>query len=62
MILSNSAASSAVSSQSRTNAVIAASFAMIFGVFMVFGVGFAQSAELHNAAHDTRHSYSFPCH
>ncbi|MCZ4279877.1 CbtB-domain containing protein [Kiloniella laminariae] len=52
----------AQTTQSRTSAVFAASFAMFFGVFMVYGVGFAQPAEIHNAAHDTRHSYAFPCH
>ncbi|HEX5517658.1 MAG TPA: CbtB domain-containing protein [Pseudolabrys sp.] len=25
-------------------------------------MGFANSQLLHNAAHDTRHSLSFPCH
>ncbi|MFD2207663.1 CbtB domain-containing protein [Kiloniella antarctica] len=61
MNLSINSASSVVS-QSRTNAVMAAAVAMMFGIFMVYGVGFAQSASLHNAAHDTRHSYAFPCH
>ncbi len=31
-------------------------------VVIVFTVGFAQSATLHNAAHDTRHTLAFPCH
>lgn len=34
----------------------------LFGVFLVYGVGFAQPNVLHNAAHDTRHSLVFPCH
>jgi cobalt transporter subunit CbtB len=29
---------------------------------VLFGVGFAGSAVLHNAAHDSRHSFAFPCH
>lgn len=32
------------------------------GVFLVYVVGMAQTAPIHNAAHDTRHSLSFPCH
>lgn len=34
----------------------------IFGLFLIFGVGFAHSDALHNAAHDARHSFAFPCH
>lgn len=34
----------------------------IFGLFLIFGVGFAQPDALHNAAHDARHSFAFPCH
>lgn len=37
-------------------------FAIAFGIFLVFGTGFAQSTSLHNAAHDTRHALAFPCH
>ena len=36
--------------------------ALFIGGFLVFGVGLANSAALHDAAHDTRHSYGFPCH
>lgn len=34
----------------------------IFGLFLIFGVGFAHSDALHNAAHDARHAFAFPCH
>jgi cobalt transporter subunit CbtB len=37
-------------------------FAMFFGAFLVYGVGFASPMALHNAAHDARHSFAFPCH
>jgi cobalt transporter subunit CbtB len=40
----------------------AAAIAMALGVFLVWGVGLANSAVLHDTAHDTRHSYGFPCH
>ena len=41
---------------------IAGLMALVIGSFMVFGVGLANSQALHDAAHDTRHSYGFPCH
>ena len=40
----------------------AAALAVLFGVVILFGVGFAQPSLLHNAAHDSRHAISFPCH
>ena len=36
--------------------------AMLLGSFLVLGVGFAQIDTVHNAAHDGRHSFAFPCH
>ncbi len=47
---------------SDSNRIIAAMFAAAFGAMLLFGVGFAQSSVLHNAAHDSRHAASFPCH
>ena len=38
---------------------------MLFvGTLLIFAVGFAQGAGgfLHNAAHDTRHAVTIPCH
>ncbi len=40
-------------------AIIAAA---LIGAFLVFGAGFANSATLHGAAHDSRHAIAFPCH
>lgn len=34
----------------------------LLGLFLIYGVGFAQPAAIHNAAHDARHSFAFPCH
>ncbi|MBL4758365.1 MAG: CbtB-domain containing protein [Rhizobiales bacterium] len=34
----------------------------LFGTFMLYGVAFAHSDILHNAAHDTRHAITVPCH
>jgi cobalt transporter subunit CbtB len=36
--------------------------AVMLGVFLLLGTGFAHSNLLHDAAHDTRHGFSFPCH
>jgi cobalt transporter subunit CbtB len=39
---------------------IAAAF--LLGAIIMYGVGFMNSAAVHNAAHDVRHSQAFPCH
>ncbi len=36
--------------------------AIVLGIFILYGVGFAQPQLLHDAAHDTRHAFAFPCH
>ena len=38
--------------------------ALALGLSIVFGVGFLQGPgnAVHNAAHDTRHAFAFPCH
>ncbi|MFD1331786.1 CbtB domain-containing protein [Methylopila musalis] len=52
-------ASSAALTSSRAVSIVAA---FLFGVVIIGGVGFAQMAVAHNAAHDHRHSIGFPCH
>lgn len=37
-------------------------FAALIGATIVFVAGHAQSATLHDAAHDMRHATGFPCH
>jgi cobalt transporter subunit CbtB len=32
------------------------------GLALIFGAGFAGPSLLHNAAHDGRHAFAFPCH
>lgn len=46
----------------RAEVLKAAAVAFAAGVALVFTVGFAHPDLLHNAAHDWRHSMSFPCH
>lgn len=36
--------------------------ALVFGLVILFAVGFLPMAAAHNAAHDTRHTLAFPCH
>jgi cobalt transporter subunit CbtB len=45
-----------------TDRVIATLLAALLGTFVLFGVGFTTISAVHNAAHDTRHSFAFPCH
>ena len=35
---------------------------VVIGLALNFVAGHAQSATLHNAAHDMRHATGFPCH
>jgi len=41
---------------------VAALSAALLGGFLVLGGGFAHSDTIHNAAHDGRHAFAFPCH
>jgi cobalt transporter subunit CbtB len=36
--------------------------AMLLGGVFVFMIGFSHIGVVHNAGHDTRHSFAFPCH
>lgn len=47
---------------SRSAVVLSSVVSLCLGVFVLFGVGFAQPELLHNAAHDARHAFTFPCH
>jgi len=46
----------------REETVFAAVLAALLGFFILYGVGFASIPAVHNAAHDARHSFAFPCH
>lgn len=56
----NSVGNSATRSAAQT--AVAAFAAILLGSFLLYGVGFAQPQQIHDAAHDTRHSFAFPCH
>jgi cobalt transporter subunit CbtB len=47
----------------RTSARLWPSMAvLLFGLVVIYAVGFSTIAKVHNAAHDTRHANGFPCH
>ncbi len=46
----------------KTAALVPALVAIALGAFILFGTGFAHPDALHNAAHDARHAFAFPCH
>lgn len=52
----------AISSVKTTSTLMPVLAMAVIGATMLFLVGHAQSATLHDAAHDVRHSLSFPCH
>lgn len=39
-----------------------AALVFLMGAVLIFGTGFASPQALHDAAHDSRHAMSFPCH
>lgn len=46
----------------KTNTLLAVLFMAVLGGGLLFAAGHAQSATLHDAAHDVRHATGFPCH
>ena len=48
--------------QDRSETLRAALVALLVGAALVFLTGFSHIDNVHNAAHDTRHALSFPCH
>ena len=46
----------------RAGALYAVFIAVLLGIVLIAGSGFAGPEVLHNAAHDSRHANLFPCH
>lgn len=46
----------------KSRALMAVLFVALLGGATLFVAGHAQSAALHDAAHDMRHATGFPCH
>ncbi|MFA6052055.1 MAG: CbtB domain-containing protein [Methylobacter sp.] len=49
-------------SEALKDRILPAMLAGALGLVLLYAAGFAETAQLHNAAHDGRHSASFPCH
>ena len=48
--------------QTKSAALLSVAFVALIGTTILYAAGFAQSAALHDAAHDVRHASGFPCH
>lgn len=51
-----------IKATATTSPLVAALFVAALGAALLFVAGHAQSAALHDAAHDVRHATGFPCH
>ena len=51
-----------IQAKSTTSVLAQSLAALVFGMVIIFAVGFAPMEVAHNAAHDARHSLAFPCH
>ena len=60
--MTQDAQNSATANDGLAAVLAPAVLALLLGAFLVLGTGFAHSDTIHNAAHDTRHSFAFPCH
>lgn len=60
--MNTSAVSTGLSSLTLSQRLIAGVLALMLGLTLLVGTGFAGDYRLHNGAHDTRHSMGFPCH
>ena len=62
MNATNLTAASAIQSLSLSQRLTAAGLALLLGLTLLMGTGFAGDYRLHNGAPDTRHAMGFPCH
>ena len=60
-MISTLAASTKAASGAVTG-LLPALLAIMLGAILLYGVGFASPMTIHNAAHDSRHAFAFPCH
>jgi len=51
-----------ITQTTHKNLVLHIAGAALFGALILYAVGFLPTHAAHNAAHDTRHSFAFPCH
>ena len=60
--MTRSATSIVGPNSTKAGVAVPAAIAILFGVFLILGTGFSHSETIHNAAHDSRHAFAFPCH
>lgn len=60
--MSRIAATAAAGIADRSGRLGQASVLALIGLAFVFLAGFAHPELVHNAAHDARHAFAFPCH
>lgn len=46
----------------KAETISSAMVAVLFGAFILYGVGFSPAQAAHDAAHDSRHAMAYPCH
>jgi cobalt transporter subunit CbtB len=51
----------AAAADRQTRSAVAIAMVLL-GALLVWGAGLAQPAFVHNAAHDSRHALTYPCH
>lgn len=61
-VYSPSSTDVASASATQSTSLLQQAAVLLFGFAILFGVGFMPMEAVHNAAHDTRHSFVFPCH
>lgn len=60
--MNTTSAAIGLSSLSLSQRLTAGVLALMLGMTLLVGTGFAGDYRLHNGAHDTRHAMGFPCH
>jgi cobalt transporter subunit CbtB len=60
--LNNSQTLTLSKEKAKSDSILPALLAGSLGLMLLYAAGFAEVPQLHNAAHDGRHSASFPCH
>jgi cobalt transporter subunit CbtB len=60
--MNTTSTTTATKASEKTTALMAVLFMTVLGGGLMFAAGHAQSATLHDAAHDMRHATGFPCH
>jgi cobalt transporter subunit CbtB len=58
----NTTISTSTGTSDKTRALLSVLGMLMLGMVILFAAGHAQSATLHDAAHDVRHATGFPCH